>query len=267
MRTIAVIPARFRSKRLPGKPLADIGGHPLVEHVYRRSAEARLVERVLVATEDRQVRDAVAAFGGACVMTSPDHPSGTDRVAEAVADLDVDLVVNVQGDEPFIEPSAIDQAVAACQAEKGHAISTLASPISSPHELWDPNVVKVVRDLRGFALYFSRWPIPFVASPEMSREEVPRRFERAAPPQPGSCLKHIGLYVYPKPLLLRLTQAKPSPLERLEKLEQLRALENGVPIRVEETDCQCIGVDTPEDLEQVRKVFSEREGSAAGSRP
>ncbi len=256
MRTIAVIPARFHSQRLPGKPLADLGGRPLVEHVYRRSAEARLVDRVLVATDDPRIQDAVTAFGGECVLTSPEHLTGTDRVAEAVADIEVDLVVNVQGDEPFVEPQDIDQAVGACQShETGPVIATLASPITTAAEFWDPNAVKVVVDRRGFALYFSRSPIPFVATAQMSRDELRRRFDQGDDLALGSCFKHVGLYVYPKRVLQKLTQTEPSPLERLEKLEQLRALENGIPIRVEITESAGIGIDTPADLERARKLF------------
>jgi len=256
MRNIAVIPARFSSQRLPGKPLAKIGDRTLIEHVYRRTEVARLVDRVLVATDDPRIQEAVTAFGGECIMTSTDHRSGTDRVAEAVAGLDVDFVVNVQGDEPFIEAQTIDQAIGACEKHE-RAITTLASPVSTAEEFWDPNVVKVVIDRRGFALYFSRWPIPFVASPQMSEGEIRRLYEEAALPTAGSCLKHLGLYVYPKPLLLKLTESEPSPLERQERLEQLRALECGLPIYVELTDAKSIAVDTPADLERARKLFAE----------
>jgi 3-deoxy-manno-octulosonate cytidylyltransferase (CMP-KDO synthetase) len=228
----------------------------MVEHVYRRASKARLVDRVLVATEDTRVRDRVRAFGGDCVMTSPRHPSGSDRIAEAVADLDVDLVVNVQGDEPLIEPRAIDQAVAAAGESGGRAIASLRKLITSAAELWDPGVVKVTTDRRGRALYFSRWPIPFAASADMSRLDCARRFDEAQAPAEGAWYKHIGLYVYPKPILLELTRREPSELERLEKLEQLRALELGIPIRLEVTDCDAISVDTPEDLEWVRKLVS-----------
>ena len=267
MRTIAVIPARFHSQRLPGKPLADLGGRPLVEHVYRRSSEARLVDRVLVATDDSRIQDAVAAFGGECVLTSPDHPSGTDRIAEAVANLEVDLVVNVQGDEPFVEARDIDLAVGACQSDKtGPVIATLATEIATAEELWDPNAVKVVVDRRGFALYFSRSPIPFVATAKMSRDELRRRFEQGVDPMLGSCFKHVGLYVYPKPILEELTRAEPSPLERLEKLEQLRALEHRIPIRVETTENAGIGIDTPDDLERARQMLR-KSSSQAKARP
>jgi len=260
MRNIAVIPARFGSQRLPGKPLARIGERTLIEHVYRRAAEARRVDRVLVATDDSRIHDAVTAFGGECVMTSPDHRSGTDRVAEAVAGLDADVVVNVQGDEPFMEARTIDQAIGACEAHRG-AIATLASPISTAEELWDPNVVKVVLDRRGFALYFSRWPIPFVAGPVMSAAEIRRLCERAAAPVAGSYLKHLGLYVYPKSLLLELTRVEPTPLECQERLEQLRALECGLPIYVELTEAAGISVDTPADLERARQLHA-KEGSS-----
>ncbi len=268
MRTIAVIPARFDSQRLPGKPLADLGGRPLVEHVYRRSSEARLVDRVLVATDDPRIRDAVIAFGGECVLTSPKHLSGTDRVAEALTDIEVDWVVNVQGDEPFVEAQDIDRVVDACQSgETGPMIATLASPIATAEEFWDPNAVKVVVDRRGFALYFSRSPIPFVATARMNRDELRRRFNQGDDVGLGSCLKHVGLYVYPKPVLQELTRAEPSPLERLEKLEQLRALENGIPIKVEITESAGIGIDTPADLERARTLFGKLASQAGDTVP
>ena len=255
MRNIAVIPARFSSKRLPGKPLVKIGDRTLIEHVYRRAAQAERIERVLVATDDSRILEVVTAFGGECVMTSPDHRSGTDRVAEAVAELDADIIVNVQGDEPFVEARAIDQAIEACENHP-EAIATLACPISAAEEYWDPNVVKVVMDRRGFALYFSRWPIPFVASPEMSLETLRRLGDRATPPPAGPCLKHQGLYVYPKSVLRDLTRSEPTPLERQERLEQLRALELGFPIHVALTEAAGIAVDTPADLERARQIFA-----------
>ncbi len=218
------------------------------------------MDRVLVATDDDRVRKRVVDFGGECVMTSPDHPSGTDRVAEAVAGLDFDLVVNLQGDEPFLDSRAIDQAVAAAERSGGKAIATLRKLITSAQELWDPNVVKVVTDERGHALYFSRWPIPFVASPNMSIERLVRLFAEAHPPL-GAHYKHIGLYVYPKEILLELTAGEPSPLERTEKLEQLRALERGVPIRVEVTDHESLSVDTPADLERARSIVSKKDSA------
>jgi 3-deoxy-manno-octulosonate cytidylyltransferase (CMP-KDO synthetase) len=258
MRTLAVIPARYGSKRFPGKPLADVDGRSMIEHVYRRVNEARLVDRVLVATDDERIRDRVSAFGGNCVMTSPDHPSGTDRVAEVARELDFEIVVNVQGDEPLVEPPAIDQGVSACRESDG-AIASLRRAITSPRDLWDPNVVKVVTDTRGYALYFSRWPIPFIASFASSVEEMGRRLEQRCLPVEGTYYKHIGLYVYPREILLGLASLDPSPLERLERLEQLRALEQGIPIRMVLTDYDNVAVDTPADLERVRRMVSRRE--------
>jgi 3-deoxy-manno-octulosonate cytidylyltransferase (CMP-KDO synthetase) len=259
MRTLAVVPARYRSKRFPGKPLAGIDGRCMIEHVYRRVTEAELVDRVLVATDDDRIRDRVHAFGGDCVMTSPEHPSGTDRVAEAAKELDFEIVVNVQGDEPLIKPRAIDQAVSACKENGGRAMISLRRVITSARELWDPNVVKVVTDRRGFALYFSRWPIPFVASFATSVQDMRNRLAQCALPTEGSCYKHIGLYVYPKELLLELAGRDPTPLESLERLEQLRALEQGIPIRMVVTDYDNVAVDTPTDLERVRRILSRRE--------
>jgi 3-deoxy-manno-octulosonate cytidylyltransferase (CMP-KDO synthetase) len=256
MRTLAVIPARYHSKRLPGKPLAEIGGRPMIEHVYLRVKQARLVDRVVVATDDSRILDKVLAFGGECFMTSPAHPSGTDRVAEAAEGLDFELIVNVQGDEPLLEPRAIDQAIAACHetGESGRSIGSLRKVITSADELWDPNVVKVVTDRRGYALYFSRFPVPFVASQDMGLGELRKRLERRLPPADATCYKHIGLYVYPKSILLELSRLEPTPLERLEKLEQLRALEHGIPIRMALTDYETVAVDTPADLDRVRRM-------------
>ena len=251
MRTIAVIPARFESKRLPGKPLADIHGKTLIEHVYRRAAQATRLTRVVVATDDERILDAVTAFGGEAVMTSAKHPSGSDRIAEAVADIDVDLVVNVQGDEPLIAPEAIDQAVRLAEATPG-AIVTLKSAILDRQTLLDRNAVKVVTDIHGFALYFSRSAIPAgpagLAVSGDRDDELPKNVY----------YKHLGLYVYPKAVLMKLTRIAPSPLELRERLEQLRALENGIRIRLEETDHASRGVDTQEDLEAVRALVAGR---------
>jgi 3-deoxy-manno-octulosonate cytidylyltransferase (CMP-KDO synthetase) len=233
---VAIIPARFHSTRLPGKALADIAGRPMIEHVYRRTAEARSVDRVIVATDDERVRAAVEAFGGEARMTSPDHQSGTDRLAEAAAGLDAAIVVNVQGDEPLIEPAMIDEAVAPLAADPGLEMSTLCRRIDDEAERANPHVTKVVRDAAGFALYFSRAPIPFV------RDGSP-----AAP-----AWRHVGLYVYRRDVLLRLAALPPTAQERSEALEQLRALEHGIRIRCVETQFDSIGVDTPADLARVR---------------
>ena len=249
MRTIAVIPARFRSNRLPGKPLADIYGKTLIEHVYQRASQARRVERVLVATDDERIFDAVTHFGGEAVMTSAEHPSGSDRIAEAIADIDVELVVNVQGDEPLIAPQAIDEAVQLAERTPG-AIATLKSAIVDRQTLLDRNAVKVVTDRKGFALYFSRSAIPAGPAPG------PVPVDGELPP--NLYYKHIGLYVYPKAVLTELTRIPPSPLELAERLEQLRALENGIRIRLEETEHDSLGVDTVEDLEAVRALIAGR---------
>jgi 3-deoxy-manno-octulosonate cytidylyltransferase (CMP-KDO synthetase) len=211
----------------------------MIEHVYRRACEARAVASVIVATDDERIYRAVAAFGGKAQMTSPDHPSGTDRLAEIAAHLDCGIIVNVQGDEPLIEPSTIDQAVAPLRADAAVEMSTLRRRIDDANEFADPNLTKVVVDREGYALYFSRAPIPYV-----------RDRGTAAP-----AWAHIGLYVYRRTTLLRLASLPPSALERSEALEQLRALEHGIRIKVVETSHRSIGVDTPEDLERVRRMI------------
>ena len=237
---VAIIPARYQSSRLPGKALADIGGRPMIEHVYRRASEAALVSSVLVATDDERIRDAVQAFGGAVCMTSPSHPSGTDRLAEAVAGLSCAIVVNVQGDEPLLDPAIIDQAVRPLLTDPTLGMSTLRRRIDDPADLHNPNVTKVVADRRGFALYFSRAAIPFV------RDGSP----------PAQAWRHIGLYVYRRDLLLHLAALEPTALELSESLEQLRALEHGIRILAVESQHDSIGVDTPEDLERVRGLMA-----------
>ena len=227
---IAIIPARFNSTRFPGKPIVNIEGKPLIEHVYKRVAKASLVTRILVATDDRRIADAVERFGGSAFMTRNDHPSGTDRLAEAAQGLAPEtLVVNVQGDEPMIDPADIDRAIAA--AQKGDAeIITLMTKISNSKED-DPNRVKVVTDRNGIALYFSRSRIP-------SR---------------GTCFLHVGLYVYRVDFLQKFTKLERTPLEIAESLEQLRALEHGYRIRVVEVENESWGIDTPEDLQRFRE--------------
>jgi 3-deoxy-manno-octulosonate cytidylyltransferase (CMP-KDO synthetase) len=240
---VAVIPARYHSTRLPGKALADIVGRPMIEHVYRRAREARSVTSVIVATDDVRIERAVKAFGGDVRMTSPAHPSGTDRLAEVARALDCDLIVNVQGDEPLIEPSMIDEAVAPFAASPDLQMSTLRRRIDDPAEISNPNVTKVVVDLDGYALYFSRSPIPYV-----------RDGSHAA-----FAWRHMGLYVYRRDCLLELAELAPTRLEQAEALEQLRALEHGIRIKAIETQYDSIGVDTPEDLERVRALVATRE--------
>jgi 3-deoxy-manno-octulosonate cytidylyltransferase (CMP-KDO synthetase) len=253
---VAIIPARYQSTRLPGKALADIGGRPMIEHVYRRAASAASVTRVIVATDDRRIADAVARFGGEARMTSPSHESGTDRLAEVAASLDCDLIVNVQGDEPLLASETIDAAVNAfadpptnrsgiveANADRTPVLemSTLRRRITDAAELHNPNVTKVVVDADGFAMYFSRAPIPFM---------------RPGQP-PAVAWAHIGMYVYRRATLLRLASLPPTAMERAEALEQLRALEHGIRIKAVKTAYQTIGVDTPEDLERVRALVAQ----------
>lgn len=210
----------------------------MIEHVYRRTSAARSVGVVIVATDDERICDAVEGFGGRAQMTSRAHQNGTDRLAEIAASLTCDLVVNVQGDEPLIEPSMIDDAIAAFRVDPSLQMSTVRRRIDDPADLQNPNVTKVVVDRDGCALYFSRAPIPF------AREGCP----------PAPAWRHIGLYVYRRECLLRLTTLPPTAMEQSEGLEQLRALEHGIRIKAVETTHECVAVDTPEDLERVRRL-------------
>ena len=212
----------------------------MIEHVYRRASDARGVGRVVVATDDERIASAVWAFGGQAVMTSPAHASGTDRIAEVAAALDCDLIVNVQGDEPMLAPQAIDEAVAPLAADASIVMGTLGCRLDEHADPQNPNVVKVVVDRAGFALYFSRSPIPF---------------RRAGAPL-AAVFKHIGLYVYRRDFLLTLARLPRTPLERAESLEQLRALEHGYRIKVVDTTWTSVSVDTPEDLERVRRLLA-----------
>ena len=237
---VAVIPARFASTRFPGKPLADIDGRPMIEHVYRRAEASTAVTRVIVATDDARIAAAVTAFGGNVRLTRPEHPSGTDRLAEVAQTLDCDVIVNVQGDEPLLDPRAITEAVGPF-SDPSISMTTLYRRIESPTELTDPNVVKVVIDRAGFALYFSRAPIPHLRDPR-----------GGWPP----LYRHIGLYAYRRTALMVLASLEPTPLERAEMLEQLRALEHGIRIKAVETAYDSIGVDTPADLDEVRRLLT-----------
>jgi 3-deoxy-manno-octulosonate cytidylyltransferase (CMP-KDO synthetase) len=236
---LAVIPARHHSTRLPGKILADIAGRPMIEHVYRRASAARLVHAVIVATDDERIASVVRGFGGAAIMTRADHVSGTDRIAEVVAAHPCRAVANLQGDEPLIEPETIDAAIKPLLDDSTIEMSTLSRPFIDIDEFRNPNVVKVVTDARGHALYFSRSPIPF-----------PRG---AALPAPARA--HVGLYVYRRETLLKLAALPAAPLEIVESLEQLRALAHGVRIQVVATSHATAGVDTLEDLERVRTLM------------
>jgi len=238
MSVVAIIPARYASTRFPGKPLVDIAGKPMIQHVYERTLQASTVKRVIIATDDQRIYDAVIAFGGEAQMTRDDHPSGTDRLAEVAARIDAELVVNVQGDEPLIDPQMIDAAVAPLVADASIEMGTLCTALTDQAEYASPNVVKVVADRAGFALYFSRSPIP--CGRDLAAGAIP----------PGAA-KHVGLYVYRRDFLLTYPILPETPLEQLEKLEQLRALEHGHRIRVVATDKTSIGVDVPEDVDKV----------------
>lgn len=221
----------------------------MIEHVYRRAAASPVVDAVVVATDDERIRAAVEAFGGIARMTRSDHRSGSDRLAEVAADLSCDLVINVQGDEPLLAPEMIAEAVAPLAADASIPMGTLCRAITDPADVHDSNVVKVVRDREDFAIYFSRAPIPF-------RRQDAAGVEAARP------LKHIGLYVYRRTFLLELARLAPTPLEQAESLEQLRALEHGFRIKAVETMHDSIGVDTPEDLDRVRRAVASGAGEA-----
>jgi len=247
MRVTAIIPARYASTRFPGKPLAEICGIPMICHVLDRTRQAGSVDRVIVATDDQRIFAAVEAFGGEAMITRDDHPTGTDRLAEVAANLDSDLIVNVQGDEPLIDPRMIDQAVAPMLADPTLPMGTLKTAIKDPEEFLNPNVVKVVCERDGCARYFSRAPIPF---PRNYADDIRGNFPRFC------AFKHIGLYVYRRAFLLSYPTLEESPLEKLECLEQLRALEHGYRIHVAETTLVSHGVDTPEDLLKVAKLLA-----------
>ena len=241
MRTLCVIPARYASTRLPGKPLADICGKPMICRVLERASRAQKPEKVIVATDDERIYDVVRAEGGEAILTRADHPTGTDRLAEvAEAYPEVDLIVNVQGDEPLIEPSVIDDLIAPFEMDENLPMATVMVRMDDAAEQLNPNNGKVIVDKLGYALYFSRSLVPY---------------PRAAA---GPVYKHIGIYAYRRDFLLRYARLEPTPLERAESLEQLRALENGYGIRVLETDCRFVGVDTPEDLALVNKIYREQ---------
>ncbi len=246
MYVTVVIPARYASTRFPGKPLAELCGKPMIQWVYERSTQCNSIDQVIVATDDMRIFKVVEGFGGRVVMTRDDHPTGTDRLAEVAASLDSDLIVNVQGDEPLIDPSMIEAVVAPLIADPGIPMGTLKTPLQSLEEYTNPNVVKVVTDQQGFALYFSRAPIPYLRD---SMDDISRCWQDLA------TAKHIGLYAYRKDFLLKYPGLSSTPLEQQECLEQLRALEHGYQIHVASTDLVGQGVDTPEDLDKVRDLI------------
>jgi len=242
---VIVIPARYGSVRLPGKPLVQISGKPMVQWVYERAKLVKTGSRVIVATDDERILKAVEAFGGEARMTRSDHRTGTERVAEVAAHMDGEVFVNVQGDEPLLDPASVDIAVSALLEDPPASLATVAVPIGTPADIMDPNVVKTVLDFDGNALYFSRAPIPWVRD---TGSHVQARH-----------LKHLGLYVFQRDALLEYPTLPQGELERIEQLEQLRWLENGWKIRVAEVEHDAVSVDVPEDVIRV-KTFMRREG-------
>jgi 3-deoxy-manno-octulosonate cytidylyltransferase (CMP-KDO synthetase) len=240
---VVVIPARYGSSRLPGKPLVSLAGKPMIQRVYERAKLAQQPSRVIVATDDDRIVQAVQGFGGQARMTRPDHRTGTERVAEVAAHEPGDIFVNVQGDEPLLDPVAVDTAVRAILEEPQAAIATVATPIKTPGDIMDPNVCKVVLDFDENALYFSRAPIPWV------RDTAGKTLARH--------LKHLGLYVFRRDALLEYPTLPQGELERIEQLEQLRWLENGWKIRVAEVERDAISVDVPDDVARVEKLLAQ----------
>jgi 3-deoxy-manno-octulosonate cytidylyltransferase (CMP-KDO synthetase) len=245
MRIVAVVPARYGASRFPGKPLADLDGRPIVQWVYEAASTCPDFDEVLVATDSEEIATTVRAFGGAVELTRGDHLTGTDRVAEvAERRQDADVVVNVQGDQPFATPEMLSALVGPYVAGESPAMTTLACPLTDPAEWRDPNVVKVVCNQQGYALYFSRSAIPYLAEDE-----------------PIDGRHHLGLYAFTRETVLRFPSLEQTPLERTERLEQLRALEHGIPIRVCATERAVLEVNTPEDLERARALVREQASS------
>lgn len=243
MNYLAIIPARYQSSRFPGKPLVEINGKPMIRRTWEQASKA--IDNVVVATDDERIRRAVDSFGGMAIMTSPGHQSGTDRCAEAVrivsetTGINYDVVINIQGDEPYIQPEQI-QLLAKCFDEKGFGIATLVKRIDTAEEIFNPNLPKAIIDKKGFAIYFSRSPIPYVRGRNQNEWPATHPFFR-----------HIGMYGFLTETLQEITRLEPSALERAESLEQNRWLENGYLIRVKETAMDTIAIDTPEDLEKI----------------
>ena len=242
MKVAAVIPARIGSSRFPGKPLALICGKPMIQHVYENATACSLIEHVVVAADDPTVEQAVQAFGGEVAMTSSDHQTGTDRVAEVAQTLDAAIIVNIQGDEPLLPPDAIEDAIRPLLQDKRIIMSTLKTALRPEDNPRDPNIVKVITDAHGRALYFSRAPIPF------QRDDGPY----------SQIYRHIGLYVFRRNFLFDYTKLPQTPLELAESLEQLRALEHGHSIFVSETRYYPLGVDTPSDIKRVEAILQAR---------
>jgi 3-deoxy-manno-octulosonate cytidylyltransferase (CMP-KDO synthetase) len=242
MEVVGIIPARFQSTRFEGKVLADINGKPMVQHVWERAKQAKLLDDLIVACDDERIYKTVKEFGGNAIFTAKAHASGTDRITEIANPLDVKIVVNIQADEPMLHPTMIDGIIESLKMDETLVVATMIKKIEQPEEINDPNVVKVVVDKNNFALYFSRLPIPFIRDGQ-NQEMV--------------YYKHLGLYGYTKDFLFTYKNLPQSKLEKLEKLEQLRILENGYRIKVVETKFETYGVDTPQDLLKVRKYLNQ----------
>ncbi|NOX88079.1 MAG: 3-deoxy-manno-octulosonate cytidylyltransferase [Calditrichaeota bacterium] len=249
MNVICVIPARYGSTRFPGKPLTLIGQKPMIRWVYERAVTAAKIDRVLVATDDERIASAVRSFGGEAVLTPSELPSGTDRVAAAVKDENADVVINLQGDEPFVKADLLDALVQVFEDHPEVQIATPIKRIESDHDLFDPNLVRVVKDKNGWALFFTRATIPYLRDIE----------DRAKWLNNFPFFKHVGIYAYRKDFLMKMTHWSQSSLEKAEKLEQLRVLENGGKIFTIETDYESVSVDTPEDLKKVNKIIEKEE--------
>jgi len=240
VKVIACIPARYGSTRFAGKVLAKDTGKYLIQHTYERACEAKIPEKVIIAADDEKVIAAAKSFGAECVLTSVEHKSGTDRIAEAVRDIDVDIVVNLQADEPEIAPANVDYLAELLIKNPDYSMATLAAEFKTPEQIADPNIVKVVLDAKGGAIYFSRAPIPYDR-------------QRSGIGEVGQYLRHIGIYAYRKEFLLKITTLPQTPMEKIEKLEQLRAIENGLPILVGKVEHTCDGIDTPEQYAEFVK--------------
>jgi 3-deoxy-manno-octulosonate cytidylyltransferase (CMP-KDO synthetase) len=253
MKVAAVIPARLNSTRLKNKILADINGKPMIQHVWERVKKAHLVDEVIVAVDKERVLKIVEGFGAKAVFTSPEQPSGTDRIAEVASTVDADVYINIQADEPLIHPVMVDQLAQVFEYERGVQMATFVKRIHKEEDIINPNVVKCVMDRKGFALYFSRSPIPYIRNKsDLAGKIGGPDLEDIS----GRYFKHIGLYSYTKDFLFTFTNLPKSTLEEDEALEQLRALEHGYKIKTMETRYDTIGVDTQEDLDRVREVMA-----------
>ncbi len=251
---VAIIPARYESTRLPGKPLLDLAGRPLIWHVVNRARQVSSIDRIIVATDDERIYRVANDAGAEAMMTSPAHRTGTDRLAEVASRIEAEIVVNIQGDEPLIDPGTVEAALAPLVADPRIVMSTTCEPLDSIEDVLSPHVVKVVADREGFALYFSRHPIPFPRAAVIAHGS-PRAALEASPELLRLYMKHTGLYVYRREFLLQYAGWPSTPLEQAEALEQLRVLEHGFRIRVVPVTHRSIGIDTPEDLAKVRAIM------------